>query len=661
MTDPELEEAYAARQAGDDAKAMELCRQVLATDPDHRGARSLMAVCMAETGDVEGARPLAEDAVAAEPGNWRFLVNLSVVRQLAGDIRSATENAREATSVAPGRFEPWGRLGDLLGTQGDFDGAVAALEKALDLNPAHPALALRLAGAAYETGAHETCARALDRFEQAAPGHPEALRLRTHLARRQGDPDAFAEAAGRWFDADPSVDEARVALAHAHAQREDYHRAIDIYRPLVEAHPDDAGHTATFAQYLLWTRDFEGAEQSYARALAIRPDHADAAAGLARANNYRGRFDEAKKLARQAIEADPASVEAYTQLVLANDGQLADPELARLRAVADDPSVPSDRRAIAWFAVGDVLHRRKEPELAFGAWRQANELKRATAALSERTRYDRGRTEGLVDRLIALFGDLPERTAPDETDGPTPIFVVGMPRSGTTLLDSALGSHACIASGGELPLMPSMLDQFLAWSVRAGWSGGPIPAVVIERLRDAYLRQYQTYRVGPAPFVVDKQPQNFLAVGLIRHVFPAAPVIHIRRNAMETGFSIYRKNFTRSWPFSTSLAEIGHYYGQYARLMAHWEAVPGDAMTTVRYEQLVRDFEGELRRLVEYAGLEWDPACLSYFERESIVTTLSSTQIRKGPSTDHIDWTTPYASALAPLRDALVAAGVDPG
>ncbi len=661
MNDPDLDQAYAARQSGDDARAADICRRLLEADAGDLGARSLLAVCMAEAGEAERARPLAEEAAGAEPDNWRFLINLSVVRQLAGDIEAAADCARKAISAAPERFETWGRLGDLLGAQGEFEEAVTALEKASELNPGHAGLALRLAGAAYETGALETCAHALDRFEHVAPGHPEALRLRTHLARRRNDAEAFAEAASRWFAADPSSDGARVALASAHAQRDDYHRAIELYHPLVQAHPQDADHAATFAQYQLWSRDFEGAERSYNRALVLRPGHTDAAAGLARLNVYRGKFAEAVTLARQALETDPAHVEAYAQLVLASGGRLSDAELEQLRTVAGDSSVPSDHRAIAWFAVGDVHHRRKEHEPAFEAWQQANELKRATSELSERTRYDRRKTEELVDRLAACFSELPPRILPDETDGPTPIFVVGMPRSGTTLLDSALGSHPRVSSGGELPALPAFLDQFLAWADRAGWTGGAIPDVVTQRLRDAYLRQYETYRIPRADFVVDKQPQNFLAVGLIRHLFPAAPVIHIRRNALETGFSIYRKNFTRSWPFSTSLEDIGHYYGQYARLVAHWDAVPGDAMTTVRYEQLVRDFETELRRLVDYIGLEWDPRCLSFHEQDSVVTTLSSTQIRKGPSTDHIDSTSPYAAWLKPLKDTLDKAGVDSG
>lgn len=656
MNDTTLEQAYAARQAGDDAQAEALCRQVLANDPSHRGARSLLAVCLAEAGDLAQASPMAVAVLEEEPGNWRFALNLSVIRQLAGDIIAATAWARDAAELAPQRYEPWGRLGDLLGQQGQFDEAVSVLEHALQLNPAHPGVAMLLAVAALENGDDELCALALAQFERAVPGHPEAMRLHTHLAQRSGDLEGYLDWAAKWLDADPAAEGARAALADAQAQGDDYHRAIETFRPLAQAHTDDAGHQATFARYLLWARDFDAAEQAYARALELQPDHADAAAGLARLKVYQGDLKEAEQLARQALAADPANVEASSQLVLATDGRISDEDLTALQDLAGDPDLPAGHKVIASFALGDAYHRRKERAAAFAAWQRGNETKRQNFTQKP---YDPGETEDLVHWLSASFADLPPRQAPSG-DGPTPIFVVGMPRSGTTLLDSALSAHGDISSGGELPAMPSHLRSFQSWAARSGWSGGPIPEQVRQTLRDTYLAEYETYGVSPARYVVDKQPPNFMSVGLIRHVFPEAPIIHIRRNAMETGFSIYRKNFTRAWPYSMSLEDIGHYYGQYDRIMAHWQAVAGEGLVTVRYETLVQDFEAEMRRLIDFVGLDWDDRCLSFHEQQSVVTTLSATQVRQGPSTDFLNSTQPYAEQLQPLRDALAQAGVEP-
>lgn len=658
MTDQKLNEAYAARQAGNDQKVVELCRAILAADPAHRGARSLIGICIAESGDVNRARPFIEEAAAAEPGNWRFLLNLSVLREMERDLASATARAEDAVAAAPERFETWARLGDINGKQGDFAGAVAAIEKALSISSGHPGLALRLAGAAYEIGQYDKAARALDMLERAAPGHPDALRLRTHVARKRGDEDGFMAAAAKWLSADPDSEAARVSLAHGYAQRDDYHRAVQLYRPILQSRPQDAGHAATFARYLLWARDFDGAEEHYRRALTLEPGNADAAAGLARLLVFRGQLDEAGGLARQAIQADPQNVDGYGQLALAIDSRLSDGELEQLERVAQDGGTDLEQRASALFTVGDVYHRRKEHDRAFQAWSQANAIKQQVAA-SAGAAYDAGETEALVDRLIASFRAFPPGQSATGATGPTPIFIVGMPRSGTTLLDSALAGRADTSSGGELPAMPFALTRFLDWARTSGWQGGPIPESVATQLRDGYLRQYADYRIPAAAFVTDKQPLNILSVGLIRHLFPAAPIIHIRRNPIENGFSIYRKNFTRSWAFSTSLADIGHYYGQYARLMAHWHAVLGDALAFVDYEALVRDFERELRRLTAQFGLAWDPASLSYHEQANVVTTLSTTQVRKPPSEAYVSSAAPYARLLAPLKVALDAAGIE--
>lgn len=659
MNDPSLNEAYAARRSGDVAGALEICRRILFADPSNHGAKSLVGVCMAEAAEVAEARPLIEEAVSAEPQNWRFLLNLSVLREIEGRIDDAVRSAREAATIAHDQFETWGRLGQLCGKQGDLDGAVAALERAVALKPDHPGLALLLAGAAYETGQYDLSASALDKFEKVAPGRPEALRLRTHLARKRNEWDAAVDLASRWLAADPAAEEARVALAYAHAQLDDYHEAVEVYRPLVAANPEDADHAATFARYLLWSKDFEAAEHFYSRALDVQLGHAGAAAGLARLSSFRGRFAQAADFARKAIEADPMNVDAYAQLLLADGAQFSEEDLKRLHQAAIDPGIERESRAVAWFTIGDLYHRRRQHDRAFDAWSEANALKQAAAAQSEHWRYDPHATERLVDRLIASFDKLPPTPRPEGDGRPRPIFIVGMPRSGTTLLDSALGAHADISSGGELPAMPSLLTRFLDWADEAKWRGGAIPASIAQQMRDSYLRQYDDYKIEAAPFVTDKNPLNFLSVGLIRRLFPDAPIIHIRRNPLETGFSIFRKNFTKAWRFTTALEDIGHYYGEYARMMEHWSAVLGDGMATVQYEELVSDFEGELRRLLAYAGLEWDPNCLSYFEREGIVTTLSSAQVRRPPSRELMSSTAPYLRALQPLRDALEKAGID--
>jgi hypothetical protein len=262
---------------------------------------------------------------------------------------------------------------------------------------------------------------------------------------------------------------------------------------------------------------------------------------------------------------------------------------------------------------------------------------------------------------MALFPEDPSdgRRRTEKSEPSTPIFIVGMPRSGTTLLENALAAHPDAAGAGEVPALPFLLSELLTALAN---TRGPakISPEFIAAARGTYFRQSAEFAGRAGAYVVDKQPTNFESVGLIRVLFPDAPIIHIRRNPMDTGLSIFRRNFTWQWPFAFDLASIGHFYGQYARLMAHWERGYAGAVAFVQYEDLVDNFEGELRRLLDFCGLPWSEKCLDYQDAERAVHTFSAVQVRKGASKSHRGSAGPYESHLQPLADALLSAGVDP-
>ncbi len=657
MTNSMLEQANAARLNGDDQTAIRLCRDVLAQSPENADAASLLGVSLAETGDVQSARPFIIRALETAPQNWRFILNYSVLLEREGDLAAARTEAESAAAIAPDRFECWGRLGDLAGKLEDYAAAADALDKALKIQP-HPVLTLRLAGAAYESGQYDRALTALDAFEKTAPGHPQALMLRTHIARRKNDWAGLAAAAEAALNAAPDDEAPRVALAYAHSQSGHFKKAVEVYRPLVEKTPAQATHFATLGKYLIWSRKLEEAAECFHKALALEPGHSAAAAGLARYLNFVGDFDEAAKYARQAVASDPNNAEAYAELALAAGSDLTDDEIAQLKRIGADERQGPKHRAMAYYSAGDALHQRKDRAGAFEAWAAANSLKHGIGEIDPTLRYDPARHEAFIDRIIRFFPtDI--APAPGAAGGPVPIFIVGMPRSGTTLLDSAISAHPQVVSGGELPYMPFALNEFLVWADKSGWTGGPAPDELLDAFREGYLKDQRSYDVAQAAYITDKQPSNFLSVGLIRQAFPEARIIHIRRNPVEVGFSMYRRNFTSGWVFSNALDEIGHYYSEYARLTEHWRDTIGENFTFVQYEDLVRNFDTEIRRLVEFCGLDWDPACLEYYKQDRTVITFSAAQVRKPPSPEHLNSTAPYDAYLAPLRDALANRGVD--
>lgn len=658
-----LADARAARLADDYDAAMRLCQAFLATQPGDPEGESFLGLCRIETGDREGAA-LIERAAAAAPDNPFAALYLSMLREREGALREAVVSANRAAAKAPGMFEAWAQLGKLLGQAGKYAEALTALRHANRLNPNHAGAALLLAGAALETDDLETCEQALAALEKAGAGSsPQVLRLRAHLSRKRGRWSDLETAAKAWLKTDPSAEEARIALAYALSQQGYYDQACAVYAPLAAGPAPNAEHLAALGRYKLGGRRLEEAVECFNRALERDQDCAEAMFGLARCNLFRGALDDAAAFCRRALKADPRHAEAWGLLVDATGGRIDDAEYAQIAALAKEPRLSPEARATLLFAKGDALHRRKDAAGAFEAWSAANAVKRAQAETAGQG-YRRENQEALTRKLRTLFPEDPlegARWRGDETSSaPAPIFIVGMPRSGTTLLENALAAHPQVTGAGEVPALPFILGEFLDWTERVGWDGGPIPAEIRTEWRRLYFDQCTKYAVSElARFVADKQPQNFLAVGLIRRLFPEARIIHIRRNPVETGFSIFRRNFTRQWPFATDLSDIGHYYGEYARIAAHWADVAQSGIAFVQYEALVADFESEIRRLVDFCGLDWDERSLEYYKAERPVLTFSATQVRKAPSKEHLRAAADYDAFLEPLKKSLIVTGVD--
>tara|TARA_R110000744_G_scaffold380531_1_gene501826 strand:- start:21872 stop:24019 length:2148 start_codon:yes stop_codon:yes gene_type:complete len=640
------------------------CHDVFARDPANASAMCLLGVCDLESGAIEAGRAWLDKAEAANPSLPQLHLYRSIQWEMLGEIDHALASATEATRLAPDLFDAWGRLGDLAGRAGEFATAAMALQRALEAGPVHPArpqIALRLAGACIEMSDVAGTRRALEIAEQGGlDRHPDVLRLRTALARQSGDWTAMEALAERWVAAAPGEDEALSAHAMALGQLGYYARAARIYRPVAEADPQIADNWAALGRLVLGARDIAAAEALFDKALALDPDNAEAAFGLARVNTFLGRFEKAEALCRQVLEIDPGHLEAYGQLCEVSSGRLSDDELAALQTSLDQTGLAADRQAIGLFALGDALHQRKQPRDAFQAWSRANATKKVQHGHAISGGYDRTAQAALTDSLMAMFAAPVEAAALPEIKIARPIFIVGMPRSGTTLIEAAIAAHDEVTAGGELSAMPFILEEFLAWARRTGWTGGEIPVMQRMAWRTRYFSQHAELGLDQAQWVTDKQPSNFLAVGLIRQLFPDAPVIHIRRRPVETAFSIFRRNFSRQWPFAHDLGDIAHYYAQHARLCAHWEAVMGRRYTTLQYEALVADFEARLRYVIARTGLGWSRKCLDFHLQDRSVMTFSSVQVREPASTRHLNSTAPYGAELGDFDARIGALGIDP-
>jgi len=657
-----LAQARRARLDGDWRGAELLCREVLDRHPVHPGASGLLGQVLAEHDDLGAAEHFIKIALGLAPNSAEVRLNAAVFNERQGDLKAALDECKRASELDPTRFEVWATYGNYLGKAMLFEQAAKALRHAVRINPHHPGAALLLAGACYELDDIKGANEALDIADRIAPGLPQTLKLRAHAARRSGDDEALLAAAERWFEKEPDSDESRMAYAYALAQGGFYARAASTLQPIAEREPLRADYLATMGRHHLGARDLDSARSWFERALSVDPSFVEAHYGLGRTATYAGDLKAAEAHCRKAVEIDLGHIDSLALLTEVCEGRIGDTEFEALKALASNPHVRPDARATAAYALGDACHRRGLRSDAFDAWTQANRHKVAILASTPQGPYDPAAQVKFTNLITSVFSADPigARYAEPSEGEPVPIFIVGMPRSGTTLLENALSAHPLISGGGELPALPFILDQVMAAFAASGGRGRRLNEETRAGSREVYFRQIREFRLDALPFLTDKQPTNFLSVGLIRILFPAARIIHIRRRPLDAGFSIYRRNFSKRWPFAFDQHAIAHYYGQYARIMDHWRRNYPNAVALVQYERLVDDFEGELRRLIDWCGLPWDDNCVNYQTSERSVITFSAVQVRKGVSRANSGSAEPYLEFLKPMADALAAAGVDP-
>lgn len=654
-----LAEAKEARLANDFANALRLVRAYLDQSPEDIDAQSFLGLCLVETGEIEKGRPLIENALNLSPDSPQFLLNAAILRETEGNLREAVVLASKSATLAPDKFEPWGHLGALLGRCGKFAEAVDALENAYKIQPNHIGVIKLLAGASLEVGNLTVAKKAINAYSEIAPNSTDLPILQCSLFRASSDWDNLRLAAEKWLKQDPMSEEARVSLAFALGQTGYFKAATNVYAPLVSMRKPSAMHLAAMGRYFLGARDLTKAEEYFARAVGTDENCTEAHFGLARLNTYLGNLEKAELHCRKALALDPTHAEAYGQLSEITGGKLTGNDLRQLAALISDGTQPPESQSILFFAEGDAWHKRVEPEKAFSAWSKAGDVK-ISQLRALGIDYNHSKQTSKINTLKNLFREdvgVP-LSSPLKT---TPIFILGMPRSGTTLLENAIAAHPMVSGAGEIPTMPYIVDQTLNWAKQSGWQGGTLPDDQLASSKEMYLRQaLELGASSETPYFTDKQPANFHSPGIIQQLFPTSPMIHIRRSARETAFSIFRKNFTRQWPFANNLEDIAHFYSTYADIMEHWTAIYEEKILFVQYEDLVLNFESNLKRIIDFCGLEWDEACLRYYEQDRSVITFSATQVRKPPSKEHLDSTTPYRDVLRPLMDALHDVGIDP-
>ncbi len=574
----------------------------------------------------EAARLLERAAgAAAQPGP--LLLEAGRLYLRAGDKLAARTSLQGAVAADPALTGAQVNLGLLLAELGDPRAGLAALEAAIALKPDDPDIAVNLA--AVEASLHPP--RAIERLRRLLARHPDhrlALINLATAAHKSGLHDEAIAGFDRLIANEPAHLPWRLARAEALLGDGRLEEARLAYREILDLDPVDLPTLIALARLHRVAGAPTAETEVLRRVLALDPDHVGALAGLARLG-------------------------ALTEDARDRMGRLAASPLRR----------PAERYPLH-YALFELADRGSDadPASAFAHLAEANRLKAETGKAAARD-YDAAAEEAEVEAIIRIFdADWFARLdrAPGGSGLPDerPVFVVGMPRSGTTLCEQILASHSQVGGLGERVDIARIAEE-LALECGGVWPDA-LPALDPARLqakaRD-YLRLPDRAARG-ALRAIDKTPTNFRYLGLIVAMFPRARIIHARRDPMDVGLSCFGQNFARSYRWSTSLRDIGHFHGLYRRLMAHWQAVLPRPMLDWRYETAVEELEPAVRRLLAFCGLDFEARCLAFHETPRPIHTASLEQVRRPIYRSSIGKWRRYRAMLTPLADSLKANGV---
>jgi len=475
------------------------------------------------------------------------------------------------------------------------------------------------------------------------PFDAAAIRMLAELAAR----------VGRWKDAEhllrraieiaPGWMPAKANLALVLGRMGRPAEALDLLDDIFAAEPEDLGHRNLKAATLGRLGDFEGAMELYKGVLAQAPGQARVWLSYGHMLKTVGKQDEGVEAYRKAIAIKPHLGEAWWSLANLKTVKFEQGDIDAMEAALRTPDLSDQDRLHLDFALGKAMHDAGRPDEAFGHYAAANAL-RLTKEPHRPEKISR-----TVDRCIEHFTADVFRGRTDGCAAPDPIFIVGMPRAGSTLVEQILSSHSAVEGTSELADIP-MLSREL----------GPYPKAILEASADErralgqeYLKRAGVQRRTDRPFFIDKLPNNWLFVPFIQLILPNAKIIDARRHPLACCFSNFRQHFAHGQAFTYDLEHVGRYYSDYVRLMQDMDYVLPGRVHRVIYERMVDDTVREVRALLDYCGLEFEPACLEFYKTDRAVRTASSEQVRQPIYRDATEEWRAYDRHLWPLKEAL--------
>jgi tetratricopeptide (TPR) repeat protein len=626
-------------------------REILRAAPGHPQARLLLAAALRGQGATGPALEIAAPLAAQQP-NWpQAQAELGLARLAAGDTAGAIGPLERAVELEPAHVQAWRALGDawtLLGDAAQADAAYANHIRGSVRDPELVQAATALCENRLAVAEH-----ALRGFLKRHPTDVAAIRMLAETGARLGRLADAEALLARCLELAPGFTAARHNYATVLYRQSKAPEALAQAERLLAADPANPGYRNLQAACLSRLGEYEAAIAIYEAVLAEHPRQPKGWMSLGHALKTVGRRADSIAAYRKAVALQPSLGEAWWSLANLKTFRFSDEDLAAMRAALGDSALADDDRLHLHFALGKALEDAGDFAPAFRHYETGNALRRETLG------YRAEDTRDQVRRAKALFtpGFLAAR-AGQGCEAPDPIFVVGLPRAGSTLVEQILASHSQVEGTQELPDIIALARRIGGRPAAERDTAYPeaiadLPAEALKALGEEYLERARAHRKLGRPLFIDKMPNNWAHVGLIHLILPNAKIVDARRHPLGCCFSGFKQHFARGQGFTYSLDDVGRYYADYVALMAHFDDVLPGRVHRVIYEQMVTDPEAEVRRLLDHCGLPFEAACLRFYENDRAVRTASSEQVRQPIYTDAAEHWRNFEPWLEPLKAAL--------
>ena len=618
------------------------------------------ALAYLRRGDMEKAEAAFRAILEGEPENPDALVLLGDLLQRGDRAGEAVGLVEKAIAAAPAQgreADPSWRilLTDVKRKSGDPEGALVEVDVLIKESPNTKEFIFLRAEILQQQGLHEEAITGYEAFLELMPGHAQSLNNMGVSLRELGRLAEAGAAFTKAIEARPNYAQAALNAGQLLSEIGNMEPAIGLLRRAHSLEPDNSIAEFALIDALQVGEQVDEAERLSEKVYKRDPENVQAMVRLGNVRIVQGKNESALELARAAYAADPKANGVLPLMVEANRSAEAEPLLAEIESLIEEQQQEYRQSIDLNFSAARLCERLRRYEQALEHYVAGNATRREQLERLD-TGYKRDKSKALVDRQIADLG--PEKViGPGGSPSEMPVFIIGMPRSGTSLTEQILASHRDVVGGGELTQVP----HIVRWLRVQHDFPGKLTEAQVKEAAKLYLSHVGRIGQGTAR-VTDKMPGNYNNVGLITRMFPKARIIHCRRNPIDNCLSCFAQNFRADGlAWSIDLEDLAYHYCNYRRLMDHWRGIlPAGRMLEIDYEDTVADLEGQARRIVDFVGLEWDDACLRFHETERAVATASRSQVRQPIYTTSVGRWKRYGDGIAPLTKALKACGCGP-